>query len=334
MRRTLTLIVVLALTLGACSRGGGGKDKAASSSTTRRQTTTTLPPKVAAPLTGELVEREIAERPAVSIKVNNNREGGPQAGLDSADVVFEERVEGGFTRFVAVFQSKDTDLVGPIRSIRPTDPSLVWPFGGVFTFSDGVPQVVSLLKGVPVHAVYERQGGAPFTYPSGRHRPYKTFAATARLRQEGVGSLPPQPFANFLSAGQTPAPGDGPAASATVTFGPRSGSTVQWDAASGRWLKTTAAGVQVSFTTVIIQLVTYSPAGYRDVTGSPVDKADLVGSGSAFLLVNGQKKAIHWSKPSAGAMTAYTDVAGKPVVLPVGPILVMLPAVGSAVTIV
>lgn len=281
-----------------------------------------------------MVDPQIAARPAVSIKVNNNREGGLQAGLDSADVVFEERVEGGFTRFLAVFQSKDTDLVGPIRSIRPTDPSLVSPFGGVFAFSDGVPPVVRLLRGVPVHPVFEMQGGAAFTYPSDRHRPYKTFASTTRMRREGAGSPPPPPFARFLSAGQAPAAGDGPAASASVTFGPRSVSSVQWDAASSRWTYVTAAGTHLSFVTVIIQVVPYSSAGYRDVTGSAVDKADLVGSGSAFLLVNGQKKAIRWSKPSAEAMTAFTDAAGMPIALPTGPTLVMLPAVGSAISIV
>lgn len=340
MRRALALSLTAALTLAGCS-GGGDKAGTPKSSTTPKETTTTAPPKVAAPLTGEMVSPEIAARPAVSIKVNNTREGGIQSGLDMADVLFEERVEGGFTRFVAVFQSRDADLVGPIRSIRPTDPALVWPFGGVFAFSDGVPQVVRLLRGVPVHPVYEMQGGGPFTYPRDRQRPYKTFASTTRLRQEASSAKAPAAFASFLGAGKVLAPGDGVAASATVAFGTRTSSSVQWDAASGRWLKssngvpqTVASGARLGFASVIIQFVRYSPAGYRDVTGSMVDKADLVGSGDGILLINGQKKAIRWSKSSGGAMTTYTDPAGAPITLPVGPVLVMLPAPGTPVSIV
>lgn len=339
LRRALVLSIAAAVTLVGCS-GSGDKSATPKSSTTPKETTTTAPPRVPAPLTGELVSPEIAGRAAVSVKVNNTREGGVQAGIDKADVLFEERVEGGFTRFVAVFQSRDADLVGPIRSIRPTDPALVWPFGGVFTFSDGVPQVVRLLRGVPVKPVYEMQGGAPFTYPRDRNRPFKTFASTQRLRQEAPSSKAPPSFAPFLAAGAVPGPGDGPAASATVTFGTRTSSSVQWDAASGRWLKSAngvpqivSSGARLAFASVIIQFVRYSGAGYRDVTGSMVDKADLVGAGEGILLINGQKKAIRWSKPSGAAMTAYTDATGAPVSLPAGPVLVMLPAPGSPVSI-
>jgi hypothetical protein len=338
MRRAFVPLLALTLVAGACS-GGDDSGSEKKSSTTPKETTTTLPPKVAAPLTGAMMERTEAGRPAVSVKVNNTKEGGVQAGIDQADVLFEERVEGGFTRFVAVFHSQDSDLVGPIRSIRPTDPALVWPFGGVFAFSDGAPHVVRQLNGVPVKAVYEMQGGAPFTYPRDRSRPYKTFAATSRLRQEAADAAAPPAFARFLPEGQEMAGGE-PATAATVTFGPRTVSGVTWDPASFRWLKTTngapqkvTSGAQLSFATVIVQFVPYASAGYRDSAGSIVDKASLVGSGDGFVLANGKRKAIKWSKAEPGAMTKYTDAAGAPIELPAGPILVMLPAVGSAVNV-
>lgn len=342
MRRLTSLIIaVTLLTTAACSGGGDKKADGPKSSTTPKETTTTLPPKLPAPLTGEEVDRAVAERPAVAVKVDNTKSGRPQAGLDQADVIFEERVEGGVTRLVAIFQSKDADLVGPLRSIRPTDPTLIWPFGGVFAFSDGVPQVVGLMKDIPVRAVYEMQGAGPFTYPSGRKRPYKTFAATGRLRQEADKSATaPPPFAKFLAPGDPVPAGDGPVAAATVTFGPTTTSAVQWDATTGRWLKTgngvpqtLTSGARLSFVNVIIQFVPYTSAGYRDVTGSTVDKANLVGAGDAVLLFNGQKKALRWSKPNDGAMTAFTDAAGAPIALRPGPTLVLLPAPGTPIAV-
>lgn len=334
--RPITPLLALVLLLGGACSGSDGEEKA--KSTTTAKPTTTLPPKSPAPLTGALVEPELAARPAVSIKVNNTKDGGLQAGLEQADVIYEERVEGGLTRLIAIYQSEDSDLVGPIRSIRPTDPVLVWPFGGVFAFSDGVPQVVRQMEGVPVEPVFEMEGAAPFIYPRDRSRPYKTFAATARLRQEASAAGPPPAFATF---GTVPESAGTPVTSASVTFGPRSVSGFEWDPSSDRWLKirngaphTVSSGARLGFHSVIVQFVNYKSAGYRDITGSTVDQATLTGTGDGVLFVKGRQIPIKWSKAANGQMTKYTDVAGKPVVLPVGRTLVMLPGIGSPLNVV
>ena len=59
-------------------------------------------------------------RPALVVKIDNHPDARPQAGLNQADIVLEENVEG-ITRFAAVFQTTDADPVGPIRSARTTD---------------------------------------------------------------------------------------------------------------------------------------------------------------------------------------------------------------------
>ena len=45
----------------------------------------------------------------------------PQSGLQDADVIFEEQVEGSITRYAAVFQCREAPLVGDIRSARQID---------------------------------------------------------------------------------------------------------------------------------------------------------------------------------------------------------------------
>jgi hypothetical protein len=143
-RRGIAVLVAGVLLFSAC--GGGKKDlpqatkKAADlvADEDAQKTTTTEAPKSPAPLSGLPVDPEAAARSAVSVKVDNSPDGRPQAGLDKADLVYEEKVEGGVTRFIAIFQSRDSELVGPIRSLRTTDPSVVSAFGGVFAFSDGV----------------------------------------------------------------------------------------------------------------------------------------------------------------------------------------------------
>ncbi|MDQ3878550.1 MAG: DUF3048 domain-containing protein, partial [Actinomycetota bacterium] len=78
-------------------------------------------------LSGLETTKSKMHRPAVAVKVENDPAAYPLSGLDKADMVVEEPVEGGMTRFVAFFHCNDAEMVGPIRSARDTDPSIVEP---------------------------------------------------------------------------------------------------------------------------------------------------------------------------------------------------------------
>ena len=100
----LALVVALATVLAAC--GGGGDDKKKAKATTTSAPTTTTVKQPVAPLTGlDDPSGKSLTRPALSIKVENTPDARPQAGIDQADVVYEEVVEGGITRFVVIFNS-------------------------------------------------------------------------------------------------------------------------------------------------------------------------------------------------------------------------------------
>lgn len=341
MRRALIvlLVAVSLLATAACSSDSKPAADGGKPSTSAKPTTTTEPPKVAAPLTGVLVAPGSVAHAAVTVKIDNTEAGRPQAGLERADVVYEERVEGGVSRMIAVFHSQDADLVGPIRSVRTSDGPIVGPLGGVFAFSDGTPAVVKSLRSVPVKAVYEMQGAGPFVYPPGRNRPLKTFAKTARLREEATKQDPPPALFGFRAAGEALA-GTTPAAKATFAFGQRSSVVFDFDAASGRWLRTSngkahtlADGSRLGFTNVIIQTVAYRSVGYRDSSGTMVDEAVSVGSGEAILLSGGAQLKLRWSKGSPTAVTQFTDAAGAPVKLAPGTTWVGLVPTGSAITV-
>ena len=123
--------------------------------TTIPATTTTKAPPIA-PLTG-LVDPSGASltRPAMSVKVENTPDARPQAGLDQADVLYEEVVEGNITRFVAIFNSQIPDVIGPVRSVRAEDPDIVWPIGGIFAYSGGAQVNVNAINAAPVNAIDE-----------------------------------------------------------------------------------------------------------------------------------------------------------------------------------
>jgi hypothetical protein len=74
------------------------------------------------PLNGEMVTetdyQKITQKRPLAIVIENHPDARPQIGLDSADIVFETLTEGGITRFIAMFYSKEPTVVGPVRSMR------------------------------------------------------------------------------------------------------------------------------------------------------------------------------------------------------------------------
>src|SRR5579864_2448143 len=123
VKRALTTILAVLLIATACS---AHKSPAAS------KASAPAPPAIA-PLTGLVVPHGSAflTRAALAVKIENTPDARPQSGLDNADIVVEEQVEGGITRFIAIFQSRDARVVGPVRSARPEDPDLLRQYGAI-----------------------------------------------------------------------------------------------------------------------------------------------------------------------------------------------------------
>ncbi|MBN1679374.1 MAG: DUF3048 domain-containing protein [Anaerolineae bacterium] len=89
------------------------------------------------PLTGlPYPDEESRIRRSAIVKVSNFPEVvRPQSGLMKADIVFEYEVEGGVTRFAAIYRSQGSEHVGSIRSARLLDLELVEMFDGLLAYS-------------------------------------------------------------------------------------------------------------------------------------------------------------------------------------------------------
>jgi hypothetical protein len=332
VRRPIVAVIALALLVGAC--GDKKKDVVRQKPAA---TTTTVP--ALFPLTGlPVAGAAAAARPALTVKIENAPESRPQAGLEAADVVYEEQVEGGLTRFLAVFHSTDADLVGPIRSLRPTDPEVVQPFGGLFAYSGGTTKFIGQLRATPLQDIGYDNLPKLYEKRRGKRAPHNVYSSTARLYSAAEeDAKPPRPFSAFVPAGQPFAPAAPPAVHLSVPIG-RTAVDYDWDAAAAGWKRTTngtphlvESGAQLTSANVIVQFVTYrnSPGDF-DVLRNPVSVADVVGSGDAWVLAGGKVVKGKWSKQSPEAMTAFTDAAGAPVALSPGRTWVLLTPVGAA----
>lgn len=322
----------MALLTAAC---GGGSKKAKETTTTFEVTTTTAP-KPNAVLTGlPIGDEDDLERTALVIKVENAPEARPQSGMDKADVIFEELVEGGVVRFLCVFQSQDAELVGPVRSVRPVDPDIVSPIGGLFAYSGGAPQFEKLIKKAPVRLVGYDQLTKAYTLRKDKRAPHNLFVSTEKLwdAAKSTDKTPPQLFTyGEITAGT-------PVTHATVVMGGRTTADWDWDTASSRWKRTTnqvahtvEGGAQLAFANVVIQYVRYRDTTSRDQAGFLVPTADVVGSGKASILSGGNMVQATWTKRGATDVTTYTDASGVPINFAAGPTWVMLAPLGAQTT--
>jgi hypothetical protein len=317
---------LLAVLLGAVALGGlaacGGDDDDASSTTTRERVTTTTGPATIAPLTGLVDPTGTSEgRGPIWAKVDNVNVAlrPPQAGLEAADVVYEEPVEGT-TRFLAVFHSTLPPRIGPIRSTRFVDPGIVWWLGGLYVYSGGTDDKVAAIRASPVQTVDENAlvaAGAQIRDPAIR-RPHNLFFPPDVLLSwpEVLQRDPPEPLFDYLDAGER-FRGD---ATSTIAIPMDSEPRYTWDAASGSWKREalnggsdapvphmTESGAQVAPTNLIVQRI----AGLESTDAT-------VGEGDAWVCSQGRCTTARWTRPELDARTELTNANGAPIRLTPG----------------
>jgi hypothetical protein len=266
----------------------------------------------------------------------------PHAGVNQADVVYEERVEGAVTRLLAIFQSTDVSLVGPVRSFRTSDIGVFTPLNRpLFAWSGANDFFVARLHKAAVIDVGYDAASSHYHRDHSRKAPSNLFLdSTADLRAaEGgrAGGAPPALF-QFrapgapLPAGATAVPG------VRITFGTGSGRAdveYRWDGKA--WARFQAgrpyldtAGVQVAPQNVIVQFVSYASSGVNDSFGHAIPEAQLIGDGQAWVLTDGKLIEARWWKPALDAVTTFTDASGGAIGLTPGRTWVALPPAGAA----
>ncbi|HEX4982113.1 MAG TPA: DUF3048 domain-containing protein [Ilumatobacteraceae bacterium] len=321
-RRTIAVALATLATLAACSSGSDAESTtttaspSTTSTTTPRptttiarttttssssstSTTTTLPEVLRMPLTGDPVSSadEIPDRPALVVKIDNHPVARPQAGLNNADIVIEEIVEGQLTRFAAVFHSVDADPVGPIRSGRSQDVDMLGPLNGpVFAWSGGNAGVRNLIRNsdfinldagfTPGYYRRSGRGGAPHNLYSSTEALWLNVPADKMVAPPGIFAYL-RPEETFTGEAATTI--DLPMAGILVRW--------EWDADDGVYRRfqngnshdAEGAG-QVVADNIIVMGVEYHPSAVD--RRSP--EAQTLGSGPVYVFADGMMRVGVW----------------------------------------
>ncbi|GAC1369513.1 MAG: hypothetical protein NVSMB32_14300 [Actinomycetota bacterium] len=282
----------------------------------------------------------VPNRPVYAVKMPNDPTArGLQVGPENADIVYEEPVEGGITRWILLFQCQDATRIEPVRSARFVDIDVLAQYGKpIFGHAGGIGPVLDALK----HANLTDADYSSSKFTSSYRRdtahsePNNLYTSTKDIYgTAGSGAGPaPSPVFSFTAnaAVASPPAVSGTSVSGTATAGavlkvpfsaPPFNVTWTWDAASGTYRRsydtgkttTTPAnlgtGGQIATKNVVVQLVAVAPGPYvEDATGTHENNVTMVGTGKAIVCRLGACVKGTWSRSGLSSVTKYLDASG------------------------
>ncbi len=277
------------------------------------------------PLTGVEPSKEaLLERPAVAVKIENNSVAYPLSGLEEAEIVYEELVEGGLTRFMALYHCTDAPQAGPVRSSREVDPAIMTPITRILAAAGGNDAVREVLSENDIVLVDESGAGEamqriPREGISSEHTLYADTAALRKLGKKKYDETPPEDLYSFGDL-------EGKARKArsiAIEFGAAS-SSYRWN--GSRWLRfdegqplMSDTGEQIAVDNVIIEEHTINYSPLTDVTGAQSTVIeDVTGSGRAVLFRDGKAIKGTWERETVEGPVRFLTKAGDEMVLAAG----------------
>ncbi|HSK59546.1 MAG TPA: DUF3048 domain-containing protein [Actinomycetospora sp.] len=278
------------------------------------------------PLTGLSAS---AGAPVLAVKVDNSPAGRPWTGVEDADVVYVEPVEGGTTRLLAVFSSRLPASVGPVRSARESDVTVLAAYGRpALAFSGSAPELAATLAGASLVALTPQTMGDAFRRDADRRAPVNLYADPAALLRGAGGASPVRDVGWHFGA--APAGGE-VVRHREVAFGSAIVG-LTWDAVRGRYLVEpggdpavpATGGDPIGASTVLVQHVTTRPSAIRDAAGAVSPYAVTTGSGEAEVLRDGRSFPARWSRAAPTDPTVVLGPDGVPVPFAPGPVWVLL----------
>jgi hypothetical protein len=312
------VVIVAGLVSGVLlARGGGQPGRASAAPSGAAQ-------QLRSPLTGEPVR---SLTPVLAVKIDNIVYARPQTGLTRADIVYVLPVEGGLSRFLAVFSSGYPPVAGPVRSAREDDLQVLAQFGRpAFAYSGATP---ALLRYIQHSArIVDLYAGTARGYyrDTSRVAPYNLYAHTPQLLVQAPGASRARGIGFRFGP---PPPGGNVTRSASVSY-PAASFRFTWSAAKGGWLVSmdgtpavSTDGGPLAPATVVIQHTTVRTSRFLEY-GKPPPFADSVGSGTAEVLRDGKAWMTHWSRPDPDAGTTFTTASGQPMTFAAGQVWIVL----------
>lgn len=271
--------------------------------------------------------------PVLVVKIDDTRLAHPQIGLEDADIVYIEQVEGGLTRLAAVYSSHIPQRVGPVRSARISDIELLEQFGHVaFAYSGAQQKMRPVIESANLEDLGAQSHSSEiYTTDPTRIPPYAMV-----LRSDLLMGLTKEKNFEIAESHQMgwkfgDAPSGGIAIDSAHISWPANSYDVHWSNSENRWLldhsqqpDVSESGVRLGPKTFVVQLVSITDSVYKDKVGGVTPFSATIGVGRGYILRDGRAFAARWSRASASSGTEWKLSNGEEISFSPGQIWVAL----------
>jgi hypothetical protein len=271
--------------------------------------------------------------PVLAVKIDDTEQAHPQAGLEDADIVYIEQVEGGLTRLAAIFSSTIPKVIGPVRSARISDIEILEQFGRVaFAYSGAQKKLLPVIAEANViNLGAQRQSPLIYTTDPLRRSPTAMMLQAQDLMANVAEEQLPIAISKSIGWSFGEKPDTGTAVSGVKVSWPAHSYNATWSSLENRWLLSykdkpnlSASGVHLGPTTFVIQLVSITDSIYRDKVGGVTPYSETVGTGKGYVMRDGLAIAANWSRPSGDQGTTWTTASGDEIKFAAGQVWIAL----------
>ena len=274
-----------------------------------------------------------SDGPILVVKIDDTRAAHPQAGLEDADVIYIEQVEGGLTRLAAVYSSKIPAVIGPVRSARISDIEILQQFGRVaFAYSGAQKKLLPVIAAANLENLgAQRQSREIYANDPMRNAPTAMMLQAQTLMQKVKEQQLPVAISKSVGWNFADTVDTGTAIASAKVSWPANSYDAVWSAAEKRWLLShsgvpnlAASGVHLGASTFVIQIVSITPSEYGDKFGGVTPFTATVGSGRGYILRDGKYISALWNRPTPDAGTIWRTVQGEEIAFAPGQIWIAL----------
>ena len=277
--------------------------------------------------------REGFDGKLLAVKIDDSNLAHPQIGVEDADVVYIEQVEGGLTRLAAVYSTKIPQKIGPVRSARISDIDILSQYGRVaFAYSGAQRKLLPVIAAANLEDLgAQHESSKIFTTDPNRIAPYAMVLRADLIMQKIVDEKLLVDSAKSVGFVFGDNPEGGLPTQKVVINWPAATYTAEWSQNESRWLLSlngrlnlADSGVVLGPTTLVIQMVKISPSEYGDKFGGVTPLSETIGTGKAYVLRAGEVFTTTWNRPFADSGTTFTLPDGSPMFFAPGQVWVAL----------
>ena len=302
------LIIVMALSLSGCgkdeNKGSGKKNNTEVKEPDNKQL--------------KIVDTSSKSRP-YAVMINNINVARPlQSGLQDAYLMYEIIVEGGITRYMALFMDQNTTRIGSIRSARHYFLDYDLENDAIYAHAGGAQDAIERIRKEKINDV-DVDGKYGFRDKTlDRAWEHKLFTSTKQLKEgaEAKGYSLTTNIGNLLNYSAedidtSKFEGSSVAKNVSVKYSSYRTSNYVYDETTKTYLRSMndtkntdlVTGKQYTVKNIIVYSVKYS--NYTHHGYSAYVKTDNVGTGEGYYISNGYSIPITWTKPSKNEKTVY-----------------------------